>query len=176
MKFNYIIPKDVNVDDYLGKFNTEEAIAEFEAQIDSVHEVCARTDLTMDVCVFTPTESSDPLFPQCNMGYDGRHFIAVNIGNGLKDIRHLLLATIFQINMVESGALVFLSEFGKDAVFNGQIFNTKDCIDRVDGLIEQYNNGEIDKREFAYRRIWTTPWALEAHREAAEFFPAKYVL
>ncbi len=176
MKFNYIIPKDINVNKYFGKFNTEEAIAAFEAQVDSVHAVCARTDLTLDVCIFTPTESSDPLFPQCILGWDGHPFIMVNIGDGLKDIRHLLLATIFQINMVESGALVFLSEFGKDAVFNDQIFNTKDCIDRVDGLIEQYTNGEIDKREFAYRRIWTAPWALEAHREAAEFFPAKYVL
>ena len=174
MKINYITPANVEEMVDFVNFNTANDIAEFEAQIEAVHNDRAG-DRAFDVCIITPKDPSEELpFPACFLGWDGHPFIFVVAREG-DDIRHGLLATIANFDMLDAGDLVYHGD-GKESTFRGEFFSQEDALNHCMPYIEKMMTGEMSHNEFAYRAMWTTPWALEAHRSADKHYTAKYAL
>jgi hypothetical protein len=175
MKINYITPANVEEMIEFVNFNTANDIAEFEAQIEAVH-TAAIGGREIDVCIVSSKDPDVKIpFPQCILGWDGHPFVMVNVGTGLEDIRHLLLAVIGNIDMVDAGDLVYHGD-GKESTFRGEFFSQEDALNHITPFMQQMISGEISDEEFSFRAIWTTPWALEAYRNAAKHYTAKYAL
>ncbi len=175
MKINYIVPANIEEMADFADFNTTGATAFFESQIEAVHNDRAG-DRTFDVCIITPKDPSEELpFPACFLGWDGHPFIFVVAREG-DDIRHGLLATIANFDMLDAGDLVYHGIEAKEGTYRGVLFSEADAFNHCMPYIEKMMTGEMSHIEFAYRAMWTTPWALEAHRSADVYYTAKYAL
>lgn len=175
MKITYTTPANAIDMESFADFNAPASIAHFESQIEAIHNNRAG-DRNFDVCVITPKDPNESLpFPSCFLGWDGRPFIFVVAKEG-DDIRHGLLATIANIDMVDSGDLVYHGTEAKEGTFRGVRFTEADALEHCMPYIKKMMEGEIDQNEFAYRAMWTSPWAIEAHRVADVHYTAKYVL
>lgn len=176
MKINYIAPANVEELLEIVNINTPESIAAFEIQIEDIHTECA-AGRNFDVCVVSPKMTGVNVpFPQCLLGWDGHPFIMVNVGQGLDDIRHMLLATIANFDMLDSGDLVYHGDQAKEATYRGEFFSEEKAMAHIMPYVQQMMSGEIDQVEFGYRAIWSTPWAIEAHRQASQHYTPRYVL
>ena len=176
MNITYYTPATIEEMGEIANINTDGLKAKFQSQIETLHNLRAG-DREINVCVLSSKlPDIDLPYPGCFLGWDGTPFIMVNLSSEVEDIRHGLLAVLANIDMLDSGDLLYHGNEGKTATYHGELFSEADALNHVTPYVQQLMAGELSQSEFSYRAIWSTPWALEAHREASKYYQPQYVL